>query len=565
MGRRLGALRPSQVVTGFGPGAIVDLAKDSVMVLGIDNWQPGPVIHEFRLQKLLRVEGFRGPGTGSRQGIPVTSFPRWRVCPKCGALSNRFPLPPGQAVRVCDSCRAQPETHPARFIMACDRGHISDFPWVRWTHRGRRTCDDPLLRLKTRGRTGALSDLEVHCSCGAHQSLYGALGPKGVSTLLDSCPGDRPWIGDTQPDCKGELRGLQRGASNVYFPSICSGLSIPPWVTPIQTKLDMFWPGLQTIAKGSPHLLETLIPPMIPDEDLADVIAAVNLRLERQDTADLRSEEWATLVGADGEAEAEDFSAKAVSVPEEFSTWIRRVVQVRRLREVRVLRGFTRIDPTDPELKDQDRLAPLAGARLNWLPAVEVRGEGIFIELDPHLVRRWEQLKEVRERCSVTITAYLEWRKALGWPSTKTPMFRDILVHTLSHLLLRQLSLDAGYSSASLRERLYSGADMCGFLLYTAAPGADGSLGGLIQQTEPQRLRALLQGALDSSTVCSSDPLCREHTPSENTGVNGAACHACVLAPETACERSNRLLDRACILDIPGIPGVGYFSRQGQK
>lgn len=530
------------------------------MVLGTENWRPGPPIHDFRLEKLLKVQHFRGPGTDKGQGIPVRSFPRWRVCPKCGALSDQFPRLPDRAVPACNRCRADAETHPARFVMACDHGHISDFPWIRWAHRGRTVCEDPTLRLKTKGQTGALSDLEVQCACGAKQSLYGALGPKGISTLISKCPGERPWIGDREPDCKGTLRGLQRGASNVYFTSICSGLSIPPWVTPLQTKLDAFWPAINLMAQTTPAHIETMVPLWLPDENPADVLAAVRLRLARQEITDLRTEEWATLTSADGGIEAEDFSARAVAVPPDYTPWIRRVVQVRRLREVRVLQGFTRIDPTDPELKDQDRLAALSGAKLNWLPAVEVRGEGIFVELDLSKVRQWEKQKSVQDRCTMIIKAYNEWRSGLGWPTSKPPLPRDILVHTLSHLLIRQLALDAGYSSASLRERLYAGPEMCGFLLYTAAPGADGSLGGLIQQCEPAKLKTLLDGALESAEICTSDPLCREHRPSQHTGVNGAACHACALAPETACERSNRLLDRACVIDLTDITGSGYFT-----
>lgn len=563
MARRLGALRPSQVITGFGPGAIVDLTKDAVMVLGTENWPTGPVIHDFRLERLLNVQQFQGPATDKGSGIPVRSFPRWRVCPKCGALSNQFPRRPDKAVPVCNRCAADAETHPARFVMACDRGHISDFPWVLWAHRGQRRCESPSLRLRTKGRTGALSDLEVHCVCGAKQSLYGALGPKGLSTIIGKCPGERPWIGDYQPDCRGLVRGLQRGASNVYFPSICSGLSIPPWVTPLQMKLNPFWPTIESIVRNSPDLLEAVVRPLIPDENPEDVLAAIRLRLARQDTPDLRVEEWATLTAADGGVDAPDFSARSVPVPDEYRGWIRRVVQVSRLREVRVLQGFTRIDPSDPELRGNDRMAVLSGIKLPWLPAVEVRGEGIFIELDRSKVERWEQLNPVKERCAAIIQTYQEWRSGLGWPMTTAPKPRDILIHSLSHLLIRQLALDAGYSSASLRERLYSGPEMCGFLLYTAAPGADGSLGGLIQQCEPWRLKALMDGALESAIVCSSDPLCREHRPSSNTGANGAACHACTLAPETACERSNRLLDRACLVDLPDLTGSGYFSWRG--
>lgn len=558
MSKRLGGLRPSQIITSFGPGSIVDLSKDSVMILGTDSWPISDPVHEYRLEQLLGVEMFRSPGTGPREGIPVRSFPKWRVCPKCGAISDRFPRQPGRTVPTCNRCKFDAETHPARFIMACSGGHVSDFPWVRWTHRGRLICEVPLLTLRTKARTGALSDLEVVCSCGARQSMYGSLGV-GLSRVVNECPGHRPWLGDTVSDCSSQVRGLQRGASNAYFPSIFSGLSIPPFVGRVQRTLDTHWPTISKLAEIGPDQVEMLIKALFPTDDLEEVRAAIRLRLSRESKTDLRLEEW--LVLRAGGATSEDFDTREAVVPEHFRPWIERVVLVRRLREVRVLMGFTRVDPPDPESGDRKRLAPLAAERQNWLPAVEVRGEGLFIELRKDAVEKWEALEEVKSRAGRVLRAYAQWRTESGWPEEQMSP-RHVLVHTLSHLMIKQLALDAGYSSASIRERLYLSPSMCGFLLYTAAPGADGSLGGLIQQGDPARLSTLLAGALETAAVCSSDPLCREHAPSTHAGVNGAACHACALAPETACEKGNRLLDRGCVIDLPGVPAAGYFSRR---
>ena len=135
-----------------------------------------------------------------------------------------------------------------------------------------------------------------------------------------------------------------------------------------------------------------------------------------------------------------------------------------------------------------------------------------------------------------------------------------VLIHTLAHLFIRQLSLDCGYSSASLRERLYAGPDMCGLLIYTASADSDGSLGGLVQQGQESRFDATLQALLEGAQWCSSDPLCAEHNPLLTGRLNGASCHACGLVAETSCELSNRLLDRALIRDLPEVTGTGYFS-----
>jgi len=138
-------LRTSQIITTFGTGSIVDLPDDSVMIAGIEHWfeayKPHKKISEPRLQAALRVVEFRTPPVGAYSGkdIPFVRFPRWRVCPKCDRLSNdfRFPkkgdleLPP---VPRCDRCNC--ETYPARLVVACAKGHIDDFPWYRWLHRG---------------------------------------------------------------------------------------------------------------------------------------------------------------------------------------------------------------------------------------------------------------------------------------------------------------------------------------------------------------------------------------------------------------------------------------------
>jgi len=134
------------------------------------------------------------------------------------------------------------------------------------------------------------------------------------------------------------------------------------------------------------------------------------------------------------------------------------------------------------------------------------------------------------------------------------------MAHTLAHLLIRQLSLECGYSSSSLRERIYAGNDMCGLLIYTASADSDGSLGGLVQQGRRDRFNATMQALLESAQWCSSDPLCMEHDPHLTGKLNGAACHACSLVAETSCVLANRFLDRALVFDLPGMSGTGYFA-----
>jgi len=229
-----------------------------------------------------------------------------------------------------------------------------------------------------------------------------------------------------------------------------------------------------------------------------------------------------------------------------------------RLREVCVLRGFTRIDPPDSDNSDQI-LAAISQEPQNWLPAVEHRGEGIFIELALDKIREWERRPQVQERLNRLNIAYANWRQQRDLPPAPPLAPRLVLLHTLAHLLIRQLSLACGYSSSALRERIYAGPDMCGLLIYTASSDSDGSLGGLVQQGLKERLSSTMQALLESSQWCTSDPLCTEHDPRKTGKLNGASCHACSMVAETSCEYGNRFLDRALLCDLPGSSGTGFF------
>lgn len=543
-----GKLRPSQVITTFGPGAVVDLPEDSVMIAGIDDWPPGQVISEHRLERALDVAGFRSPAIKKFGGdIPCVRFPRTLICSKCGLIGSR---------KKCASCNE--ETYPARIIVICPAGHADEFPWDWWVHRGQ-TCKKSVLRLINQGRTATLADLIIHCdTCKRQRSLAGALGTQAFEQHI--CRGHRPWlIGALPEQCDRKPRSVLRGASNVYFSSLLSALSIPPWSNPIQRVLDLHWQTLKFIP-------EAALPPVIaalPDFagfNSIDVLRAIQERhASTTTTGSLRNDEFLAFRNPGTGVNDPDFQIMSEAVPGAFQTYLARVVLAPRLREVRVLQGFTRIDPPDSEDSGQP-LAPISLNPQNWLPAIEHRGEGIFIELPEDRILLWEAQAGVQKRVRSLELAYNNWRQQRGLPTTQPLLPRLILLHTLGHLLIRQLSLDCGYSSSSLRERVYAGPQMAGLLIYTASADSDGSLGGLVQQGRKDRFGSTLQALLESAQWCSSDPLCSEHEPVHTGRLTGAGCHACSLIAETSCEMSNRLLDRALVRDLAGAKGTGYFS-----
>ena len=249
--------------------------------------------------------------------------------------------------------------------------------------------------------------------------------------------------------------------------------------------------------------------------------------------------------------------------PDTLRPYFSRIVRVVRLREVRALKGFTRINPPGDE--DSPDIAPIAVGDPGWLPAIEVRGEGVFLAFNQETLRPWEMQDIVEGRAQRVHRAWhIEWQERYGegdppWRITQ----RYLLAHTFAHALMRQLTLECGYSTAALRERLYvsDGDDgMAGLLIYTATSDSDGTLGGLQRQGEAHRIERAVEAAVRSMEWCSSDPLCVEGMIAGSDGLSLAACHACVLAPETACEQYNRFLDRALLVGLPDTPEVGFFS-----
>lgn len=576
-------LRPSQIITTFGPGSILDLPDDSVMIAGIEHWfsegnKPHRKINEPRLQAVLKVSEFRTPPIGSFKDndVPFVRFPRWRVCPKCNRLSDQFTWPRGDLdlppVPRCDPCNAP--TYPARIVVACASGHIDDFPWHRWVHRGR-NCRGGNLFLKGEGKSAALGDLQVQCTCGASFTLSGALGREAMGEARCVCQGRRPWLDDEREDCTAPLYALQRGASNVYFSVVRSALSIPPWSDPLQAEVASYY---RLFVGGlTEDALRQVIQNLFPQQPFEKVLECID-RLSKLNTEkpSIRREEYLVL-NTDQNQISTYFEARTETMSSSTQRFLSRLVAIPRLREVRTLLGFTRIeapemDPTMEVFNEEQGLvvttAPISAIQLDWLPAVENLGEGIFLRLNLQRLQDWENHDAVNQRATDLLNAYSLWRQRRGLQAIKGQLPRLILLHTLAHLLIRQMALDCGYSSASLRERIYSDEKMAGLLIYTSTPDSDGSLGGLVRQTklaknpdgsERDNFARLLTEVIELAQICSSDPLCREHDPRRTERLNAAACHACAMVSETSCEFGNRLLDRGMVVNLPNERPTGYF------
>lgn len=562
--------RRSQLVSTYGVGALFPAEDESFMLVGIDDWDERhcPEVTQPRLARSLGVRTFRLPPSRGRgaKDVPVVRFPRMHHCPSCHRLDylNKFC---GWDEHVCREC--QRTLTPSRFVICCPDGHIDDFPYFAWVHRGREFAEGKAhkLSMRTRGQSSSLKDILVSCTCGVQaRTMAGSFGPQALGGVV-SCSGQRPWIRNSPPqDCEHLPRTLQRGSSNVWFASVRSALSIPPWSEGIHGILGQYWPVLAAIPADS--LEQTLIAMQIPASSGIPASELVNAILEMRGEAggdvptdsDLRSEEYQALVLGRPETDPhQQFVCRPVTnLPEEADRLFERVSEVARLREVRALEGFTRVTPGGDDGAG-GRLAALSLEMPTWLPAVEVLGEGVFVQLRETLVKNWEHSAFARSRAQAINASYEMRARQLGATEATTVTPREILLHTFAHSLLTELSLDAGYPVASLRERVYADEGQTGILIYTASSDSAGSLGGLSAQSDPDRIWAVVQSAVRRARWCSSDPVCIESTGSGADALNLAACHACALLPETSCERMNRVLDRAGLVGLPGQPEGGFF------
>jgi hypothetical protein len=606
----LGKIRRSQVITTYGIGAIVDLEPGSFVPLGLEEWEKQTrlarktsfVIYESRLQAQLDVNEFRmAPILEEVQNepnlvkpeysIPVVRFPRWLECPKChrlGTENNPFEADADERQLRCTACSQK--VNPVRFVVTCASGHMSDFPWIWWAHKKRESgiCDNPILYLRSHGKSAALADLYLQClnpKCKASKSMGDSFKKSALAGL--KCQGNRIWLLDRE-NCHREVRALQRGASNIHFPAVVSALSIPPVSEPIQQLIDEHWSVYSALPEESlEHVLAGSADELgVP---LQVMISACRRRkaLERgEDTqdgnTDLRLLEYAALCGSTEEMPAiggyvSQFQNVAHAPPASIEHWFDTVGAVSRLREVRAMVGFSRIEPQPVSLQNvrqaltEGRLSPLAKSNRRWLPAAEIRGEGIFFRFRSDTIDAWiSENPEARIRSAEIDRWYKKTAAERGYEPEYDITPRLLLVHSFAHVMIRRLSIECGYSSAALRERLYvkeqddDGPAIHGVLIYTGTPDSEGSLGGLVRLAEPQRLGPLVVRALNEAQWCGSDPVCLETEPDvAGERVSGAACHSCLLAPETACEKFNRELDRSMLVGHPSGRWSGYFDGIG--
>uniref|UniRef100_UPI001950410E DUF1998 domain-containing protein n=1 Tax=Halomicronema sp. CCY15110 TaxID=2767773 RepID=UPI001950410E len=378
-------------------------------------------------------------------------------------------------------------------------------------------------------------------------------------------------------------RLLVRSASNAYFSQILSVISMPDQDAELKKSVDRFFLEDLQFAEDITDIKKELKKPKFADLVAFGAEAVWNeiqRRKADQQAPDksIKQVELEALLSCPEEkgkeAPSDDkifqgYARRPSSLAPQWQSVIDQVVLVHRLREVVALIGFTRFEAAMPDIEGEidDLEIGVRRATLDfepkWVPAIENLGEGVFISFKPELIKDWLNRPAVKAREQALEQGYRRWaeNRGISGDRMKFPGAAYIMLHSLSHLLITSVSLECGYASSAIRERIYAFPDIgYGILLHTGTSGSEGTLGGLVEVG--RRLEYHLGKALEQGRLCSNDPVCAQHKPDdpqEDRFLHGAACHGCLLIAETSCERRNEMLDRALVTRTVEGLGAEFF------
>jgi len=521
--------------------------------------------------------------------VPALRFPSWMRCPSCGLMHYKpwKGLAMGDRPRCQErdpkKCPKRPEVEQVQWILVHEAGHMADVPWHFLAHfeaskqeqnQCRSDWANPYLRLIDKGA----SNRRLRCERCSSEAAF--------RDKLQLPYGDRrqqPWIQQSADATAGTALVMEINDARVHAAETCNALVIPPESRiPKGSVVDRLYRSSQRrrqIEQAKTPLARKAAVGQIASELRCDVADIERAQIEIANGYPnygksvtqgllLESEYQAFLEDIPDMADDEDFvtwhytgawKSTSQRLPEQgkpqgIIAAVSHLIAVNRLKEIMVLKGFKRLG------QDGLLVPPDIIGKSSWLPALELYGEGVFFALDEELLGKWELHYGLEERAQDFRRRYAHFHQPRSCPGADpivTPRF--LLLHTLAHLLIRQLETQAGYPAASLKERIYCTAGrlpMSGILVYVAVPDIVGSLGGLAELAAPERFLPLLSSVFDHAEWCSLDPVCSEHEGQGPSLLNRAACHACALVPEPSCAYGNVLLDRTFIKgdSAAGIP-----------
>jgi len=592
-------VRLSHLLRDCSVGAIVR-GPDSLMVVqDIRSWDRSssdPMAREIRyVDRIRSVLGIERalcapPRSAESNGtvvgwIPALRFPTWMRCLQCSLMH----IAPWRRARAtdgdeehgasagegkadgCSECGGRLEQTP--WVLVHEDGYLADVPWHDLVHQDTRRSEQrqcrpdwrkPYLKLDETG-----IDRRMLCTrpgCGASTTFPSGALPR---IQFPARTWQQPWMREPpaqSPDAPALL--MEINDVRVHSAMTRTALVIPPESRIRRgTVTDRLYGSSRTQQRirnsrnafARKRTIKQIASdygctPQQVEEAIKAVDAGYPLYGESITVASLLADEYRALTGEIPDlGEDEDFVTEHhtrgwealahvldAGTPRRVAHAVSNVIAVNRLKEIMVFDGFKRAG-------GERLIPPDITGESNWLPAIELYGEGIFFTLDEPSLQRWESSAVLQRRSDDFRERYVRRTGQVGPESEVDITPRFLLCHTLAHLVIHQLDAEAGYPAASLKERIYCAtgeAPMAGILIYVAVPDEEGSLGGLMELAKPERFLRLLTGAFEAAMWCSLDPVCGEQEGHGPGLLNGAACHACALVPETSCVYGNVLLDR---------------------
>ena len=599
-------LRLSQLIQTFGPGSLIDLPNDSVIMMGLDWWpidRRGAMreIKEPRLVRYLKAL-LEHPETGEpwieagteialfepplddgditrkQAEVPSRVFPRWEVV--------SYPDRPKQQELVYRKSGVKAKEKkgviraPVRWVAACRNGHLEDIRWRDFVHRKRTDCQQDII-LTDSGVGGDPKSMTLSCNCGKSRPMSELF----LKNSLGTCISNRPWLGREFKDhpCDEDLVPMTRGAVNNYYAQVLRLIALPVEKGKLASKIEEYKDRFSSVddkskVMGPIEFGEIAIKHAFKGYSADQIWASLldfrkgSISSESVDLENPKIEEFDILASGQSLIGTDELGSRlhATTLNNNWrqnslinTEFITSLVKIHRLCEVSSLYGFSRIEPVPSPFEDglEELSLRVKGqslaSKVSWLPAVEQFGEGVFIHLDPNVVREKLKSEVCQQNLTVLEEKYNDWKDKNPGFARDYPGHEYVFAHSLSHMLIEQIALEAGYPSTSLSERIYAlyeegsrKVTRFGVLLYAAGGGSLGTLGGLLEQAH--RLPELLSKGIERQEICSNDPICRSQSEiltHDQDVINGAACHGCLFTAETSCERRNILLDRVSLLD----------------
>lgn len=586
-------IRLSHLLSHSGVGAIVRGPDGLIIIQDIRYWtdsrrqsagRPIPYVERVRTalgisQELHEPPVAKAIDSSRVEGscVPAMRFPGWMRCPDCGALHFRpWRKYPAAAELHCLDRSRHPDGGPLLeqlpWVLADPRGYLADVPWHYLAHQEANSKTQAHCKVGDRLYLIEKSYDQRLVGCGACNATARFRGNERIPFGQRSM---QPWVRDEiapvtedmpEDDNRKIAQVLPVNDTRVYTPKTRSALIIPPEsrvrkgtvvdllyrnstdrealdraATPLKQRIEMrrlasnyrcsedeIRKAMIDLEEGYPLYGQMLTPGQLMESEYHAFLEELS---DQRDDEDLvtrnNSSSWHAL------AQESDVTAATRRI----ISRVQDLVRIDRLKEVKVFEGFTRLGQSEPIVP------PDLEGNSHWLPAIELYGEGIFLTLNEKVLSAWEKHPAVIRRLAQLEPRFI--RSSRDEPNPLSARF--MLLHTLSHLLMRQIEFEGGYPAAALSERLYCAdrpVPLSGILIYVAVPDIAGSLGGLAELAEAHRFLGILSQALAHAEWCSFDPVCSEHEGQGPGLLNRAACHACALVPEPACSHGNTLLDR---------------------